>query len=82
MGIAPMNFSQHTERDNGKGRGKKEREKDRASERASERGKERERERERENRRERKGRESFTWIHDTYYYPPNLGRSYCARELS
>lgn len=75
-----MNFSQHTERDNGKGRGKKEREKDRASERASERG--RERERERENRRERKGRESFTWIHDTYYYPPNLGRSYCARELS
>lgn len=33
-----MNFSQHTERDNGKGRGKKEREKDRASERASERG--------------------------------------------
>ena len=77
-----MNFSQHTERDNGKGRGKKEREKDRASERASERGKERERERERENRRERKGRESFTWIHDTYYYPPNLGRSYCARELS
>lgn len=80
MGIAPMNFSQHTERDNGKGRGKKEREKDRASERASERG--RERERERENRRERKGRESFTWIHDTYYYPPNLGRSYCARELS
>ena len=80
MGIAPMNFSQHTERDNGKGRGKKEREKERASERASERG--RERERERENRRERKGRESFTWIHDTYYYPPNLGRSYCARELS
>lgn len=74
MGIAPMNFSQHTERDNGKGRGKKEREKERASGRASER--------ERENRRERKGRESFTWIHDTYYYPPNLGRSYCARELS
>ena len=48
-----MNFSQHTERDNGKGRGKKEREKDRASERASERGKERERERERERTEER-----------------------------
>ena len=51
-----MNFSQHTERDNGKGRGKKEREKDRASERASERGKERERERERTEEREKEGK--------------------------
>lgn len=56
MGIAPMNFSQHTERDNGKGRGKKEREKDRASERASERGRERERERERTEEREKEGK--------------------------
>lgn len=51
-----MNFSQHTERDNGKGRGKKEREKDRASERASERGRERERERERTEEREKEGK--------------------------
>lgn len=50
MGIAPMNFSQHTERDNGKGRGKKEREKERASERARERAREREREQKREKR--------------------------------
>lgn len=50
MGIAPMNFSQHTERDNGKGRGKKEREKERASGRASERERERTEEREKEGK--------------------------------
>lgn len=45
-----MNFSQHIERDNGKGRGKKEREKERASGRASERERERTEEREKEGK--------------------------------